>query len=70
MVQYFSKYMDGRDTVKFYSIKIYGLQMNSTNMPRNFYGYLKARENVIAPVSHPWQLPETKPLHFNFQLRN
>lgn len=54
--------MDRRDTFKFYSIKNYGLQVNKATMPRNFYGYLKAREIVIAPVSHPCQLPETRPL--------
>lgn len=50
MVQYFSKCLDRRDTDKFYSIKLYGLQKNNANMPKKIYGYVKVREYVIAPV--------------------
>lgn len=63
MVQYFSKCLDKRDTGKIYSIKLYGLQMKNANTPKNFYGYLKARENVIALLQCSCQVPETRPLH-------
>lgn len=45
--------MCSRVIVKFYYIKIYSLQMNNANMLTHFYGYIKARENVLVTVSQP-----------------